>query len=173
MLISKNMDNAKICPFQNFLYSCCTLKAIHLCLYDYAIFLRKHLTFPQQERQRDRETETERHRETETERQRQRQNQRDRDRETETETKRQRQRDRERERQRDRDRDREREREKHTRKTLVQMHCYIIRGCASGGVEFMYLVFTCMPGESYRRRLRSLLLYLCDVFRAIINSLVC
>ena len=27
-------------------------------------------------------------------------------------------------------------------------------------VEFMYLVFTRMPGESYRRRLRSLLLYL-------------
>ena len=40
-------------------------------------------------------------------------------------------------------------------------------------VEFMYLVFTCMPGESYRRRLRSLLLYLCYVFRALINSLVC
>ena len=31
-------------------------------------------------------------------------------------------------------------------------------------VEFMYLVFTRMPGESYRRRLRSLLLYLCYVF---------
>ena len=31
-------------------------------------------------------------------------------------------------------------------------------------VEFMYLVFTGMPGESYRRRLRSLLLYLCYVF---------
>ena len=27
-------------------------------------------------------------------------------------------------------------------------------------VEFMYLVFTRMPGESYRRRIRSLLLYL-------------
>ena len=39
-------------------------------------------------------------------------------------------------------------------------------------VEFMYLVFTCMPGESYRRRLRSLLLYLCYVFWALINSLV-
>ena len=39
-------------------------------------------------------------------------------------------------------------------------------------VEFMYLVFTRMPGESYRRRLRSLLLYLCDDFRALINSLV-
>ena len=40
-------------------------------------------------------------------------------------------------------------------------------------VEFMYLAFTRMPGESYRRRLRSLLLYLCYVFRALINSLVC
>ena len=28
-------------------------------------------------------------------------------------------------------------------------------------VEVMYLVFTRMPGESYCRRLRSLLLYLC------------
>ena len=28
----------------------------------------------------------------------------------------------------------------------------------------MYLVFTRMPGESYRRRLRSLLLYLYGVF---------
>ena len=37
----------------------------------------------------------------------------------------------------------------------------------------MYLVLTCMPRDSYRRRLRSLLLYLCDVFRALINSLVC
>ena len=40
-------------------------------------------------------------------------------------------------------------------------------------VEFMYLVFTRMPGESYHMRLRSLLLYLCYVFRALINSLVC
>ena len=30
-------------------------------------------------------------------------------------------------------------------------------------VEFMYLVFTCMPGESYRKRLGSLFLCLCDV----------
>ena len=36
----------------------------------------------------------------------------------------------------------------------------------------MYIKFTCMPGESYRRRLRSLLLYLCYVFRALIDSLV-
>ena len=41
-------------------------------------------------------------------------------------------------------------------------------------VEFMYLAFTRMPGESYRRRLGSLLpLCLCDVIRALINSLVC
>ena len=40
-------------------------------------------------------------------------------------------------------------------------------------VEFMYLVFTRMPGESYRKWLRSLLLYLCYVFRALINSLGC
>ena len=31
-------------------------------------------------------------------------------------------------------------------------------------VEFMYLVFTRMPGESYRRGRGSLLLYLCDGF---------
>ena len=39
--------------------------------------------------------------------------------------------------------------------------------------EFMYPIFTHMPGESYRRRLRALLLYLCYVFRTLINSLVC
>ena len=44
-------------------------------------------------------------------------------------------------------------------------------GCTPG-VEFMYLVFTYMPGESYGRRLRSLLLCLCDVIRAQINSFV-
>ena len=36
----------------------------------------------------------------------------------------------------------------------------------------LYL-FTRVPGESYRRRLGSLLLFLCDVCRALINSLVC
>ena len=40
-------------------------------------------------------------------------------------------------------------------------------------VEFMYLVFTRMPGERYRRRLGSLLLCLCDFFPALINSLAC
>ena len=37
----------------------------------------------------------------------------------------------------------------------------------------MYLAFTRVPGESYRRRFRSLLLRLCDVFLALINSPVC
>ena len=45
-------------------------------------------------------------------------------------------------------------------------------GCWLRLMEFLYLVFTRMPGESYSRRLRSLL-YLCYVFRALINSLVC
>ena len=40
-------------------------------------------------------------------------------------------------------------------------------------VEFIYLVFRRMPGESCRRRFRCLLLYLCYVFQALINSLVC
>ena len=39
-------------------------------------------------------------------------------------------------------------------------------------VEFMYLVSTRMPGASYHRRPRSLLLCLCDIFRELINSLV-
>ena len=39
-------------------------------------------------------------------------------------------------------------------------------------VELMYPVFTRVPGESYRRRLRSLLLCLSDIFRALISSLV-
>ena len=36
-------------------------------------------------------------------------------------------------------------------------------------VEFMYFVFTIIPGDSYRRWFRSLCL--CDVFQALINSL--
>ena len=40
-------------------------------------------------------------------------------------------------------------------------------------VEFEYLHFTCIPGESYHRWLRSLLLCLCDLFQVLINSLVC
>ena len=37
----------------------------------------------------------------------------------------------------------------------------------------LYLVFTRVPSESYRRRRRPLLLDLCDIFWALINSLVC
>ena len=40
-------------------------------------------------------------------------------------------------------------------------------------VEFTYRIFTCMPGESYSRWLRSLLLCLCDAFQLLINSFVC
>ena len=40
-------------------------------------------------------------------------------------------------------------------------------------VKFMDLVLTCMPGESYRRLLMSLLLCLNDAFGALINSFVC
>ena len=40
-------------------------------------------------------------------------------------------------------------------------------------MEFMYLAFARMPGDSFRWRLRSLLLCSCDVLRALINSLVC
>ena len=39
-------------------------------------------------------------------------------------------------------------------------------------MEFMHLVFTCMPGKSSCRRLRSLLLYLCYIFQGLINSFV-
>ena len=46
----------------------------------------------------------------------------------------------------------------------------IKRGWTSGGVYV--LVFTRKPGESYCRQLRSLLC-LYDLFRALINSLVC
>ena len=38
--------------------------------------------------------------------------------------------------------------------------------------ELMHLVFTRLPGENYSRRLGSLLLCLCDVFLALIHSLV-
>ena len=37
-------------------------------------------------------------------------------------------------------------------------------------VQSIYLVFTHMPGKSYRRRVRSLLMCLYDVFRVVINS---
>ena len=45
---------------------------------------------------------------------------------------------------------------------ILKLIWKLIWGCTSGGVY--YLVFTRMPGESYCRRLRSLLLYLCYVF---------
>ena len=38
-------------------------------------------------------------------------------------------------------------------------------------VKFMYPVFTHMPDESYHRRLRSLLLCLCDIFQVLIIPL--
>ena len=38
-------------------------------------------------------------------------------------------------------------------------------------VEFLYLVFTRKPGESYCRQLTSFLLCSCDVFRAPVDSL--
>ena len=38
-------------------------------------------------------------------------------------------------------------------------------------VEFVYLVFTRMPGESYCKRLRSFLLCSCDVSRVPVDSL--
>ena len=50
---------------------------------------------------------------------------------------------------------------------------YILKNQNVPQVEFVYLVFTRLPVESYSRLLRSLLLCLCDVFRALINSLVC
>ena len=34
------------------------------------------------------------------------------------------------------------------------------------------LVFTCMPGKSYHRQIRSLLLHLCNVFQVLISSIV-
>ena len=40
-------------------------------------------------------------------------------------------------------------------------------GCTSGGAY--YLVFTCMPGGSYCRQLRSLCLCLCDIFHVLIG----
>ena len=47
----------------------------------------------------------------------------------------------------------------------------LLKGCTCGGV-YVCCIYT-HASESYRRRLGSLLLCLCDVFRALINSLVC
>ena len=67
----------------------------------------------------------------------------------------------------------------------VHVQNYVL-GCTSVGIhvqnyvlwdvpllEFMYLVFARMSGESYSRGLKSLLLCLCDMFRGLINSFVC
>ena len=40
-------------------------------------------------------------------------------------------------------------------------------------VVFTHLVFTRMPAERYRGQLQSFLLCLCDVFQALISSLIC
>ena len=40
-------------------------------------------------------------------------------------------------------------------------------------LDVTYPVFTRLPGESYRRRLRPLLLCLCDIFWVLINSCAC
>ena len=40
-------------------------------------------------------------------------------------------------------------------------------------VGLMYLVFTCMPCESYHKQLGPLLLCLCDIFWVVITSLLC
>ena len=64
----------------------------------------------------------------------------------------------------------------HDKKVLKAILCF----SADGGlisedvplVEFMYLVFTRMPGDNYQRQLESLLLHLCYIFWVLINSLV-
>ena len=58
--------------------------------------------------------------------------------------------------------------------SIVPLRMY--QHCAVENVpqmEFMYLAFSRMPGESQCRRLWSLLLCLCDIFQMLINSLVC
>ena len=109
-------------------------------------------------------------RERERDRERDRQTDRDRDRQTETD----RQTDRQKDRQTDGDRHKHRDRQTQTdrqRETERDRESCALTDVTL--VEFMYLVFTRIPGESYRTRLMPLLLYLCDVCRALINSLVC
>jgi len=53
-------------------------------------------------------------------------------------------------------------------KTILSFIFYFLEDVSL--VEFRYLVFTCMSGESYNKRLRSLLLSLCDGFRALFNN---
>ena len=54
-----------------------------------------------------------------------------------------------------------------------QSESQMIYSHASGSYCMSVTVFARMPGESYRRQIRFLLLCLFDVFRALINSLVC
>ena len=53
----------------------------------------------------------------------------------------------------------------------VYVLCIITRMPVSGGV-YALCIITRMPSESYRRGFGCLLLYLCYVFRALINSFV-
>ena len=59
----------------------------------------------------------------------------------------------------------------HLKQLLVDLTLFPGSGLGVPLVEFMYLVFTCMTGESYRRWLRSLLLCLCGDFRMLIDYL--
>ena len=53
---------------------------------------------------------------------------------------------------------------KYSNKDLSCLRVYNYKHVHVPLVEFMYLIFTCMPGESYRRQLKSLSLYLCDIY---------
>ena len=60
-----------------------------------------------------------------------------------------------------------------TKKRYDMLGCYVFCFDDVPLVEFMHFVFIRMSGERYRRPLRSLLLYLCDVFQSLINPMVC
>ena len=65
---------------------------------------------------------------------------------------------------------RKKRRKKKRKKSSTETGVLFSDGCHL--MEFMYLVFTRgVPVESYHRRLRFLLMCLCDFFRALINSL--
>ena len=53
------------------------------------------------------------------------------------------------------------------------LHFYWSFSSDTMAVKGLIWIYTRVPGESYRRRFGSLLLYLCYVFRALINSLAC
>ena len=62
----------------------------------------------------------------------------------------------------------------HTATLRPQSESQMIYSHASGSYHMRVTVFAGMPGEiCYRRQIKSLLLRLFDVFRALINSLVC